>query len=75
MVKHLEKVAKATKRDIVVGGLITSLSKDLGYDSELRRLHHMPRNSVFDIETCLSHIIIAKVGHNTYVLLIKNTPE
>ena len=75
MMAHLEKVARATKGDIVVGGITNTLVEVLGYDREFRRLEVTVNNIGLDIFVCLSQILNTKFIPNTYMLTIRNTPQ
>lgn len=74
MMAHLEIVAKATRGDIIVGGIVNTLVEVLGYDRELRRLEVTVNNIELDIFVCLSQNLNTKFIPNTYMLTIRNTP-
>lgn len=67
MMAHLEKVAKATRGNIVVSGITNTLVEVLGYDKELRRFEVTVNNIGLDIFVCLSQNLNTKFILNTYM--------
>lgn len=69
LIRHLVKVGKATKGDIVVGGIITFVAETLGY--ETGDLEVVAGKHSIDLEVCLATKMIVRDG-NSFCFVRKN---
>lgn len=69
MAQHLQKVAKADKGEIIIGGLITAITSYLGYDDMLADLPLVPGRIIIGIDACV-HFRMIKLVAKGFMLLI-----
>ncbi|XP_012568789.1 uncharacterized protein [Cicer arietinum] len=69
LARQFDKVAKASKGDIVIGGLITPIAISLGYTNDIFKLSQVQGHTRIDLDSCIAMKLITKL-HDTYHLLL-----
>lgn len=72
MLANLDRIAHATHRPILIGGLLTMIVATISLRIPLSHLTPLGGIRLMNIVFCFSHGIIRNLGHNEYDLLINN---
>lgn len=69
LARQFERVAKASKGGIVIGGLITPIAIALNYANQISELAELQGNTRIDLEACLAIKMITKLNDVYHLIL------